>query len=85
MPAPPPTPTTSEGVPVVLPRKLTLDDKHARVAKDGFWVGTVALPGGYRAPGRTWVEEGQLADERHWLVRENRRRFRKPTKAERAA
>ena len=81
----PATTITSDGYAVHLPQPLTLDDPHARIAREGFWVGFMTLPSGHVAQGLTWVAEGQLADDRSVLVQRHRDHFRRPTAADREA
>ena len=70
--------------PFVVPEPLTLESPHARVAKQGFWAGFMPMPNGYMAPGRTWVPEGMLQDDRGALVKQHPRKFRRPNAVDRA-
>lgn len=44
-----------------------------------------ADPSGFASPGRTWITEGFIADDRSPLVKTYRSQFRRPTKDEQAA
>jgi hypothetical protein len=87
MSTPKPAPIVSTGgVQILLPKALSWDDPHARVAARGFQVGFVTLPGGFITPGLTRVHPGQLLDDRSAPARHApKRSLRKPTKAERQA